>query len=133
MRTKSSKWNFFLSKIMFGVMVLVFCAFTSVWAESESSDFSAQNTWGRDPFTSAELDMVTIETVAEGEIPDPEVEPKKTFSLTGILKRGDRSIAIIDHQLVRVGDVFEGVEVMQIENEKVILKQDDEELELRLG
>ncbi len=118
---------------MFGVMVLVFCAFTSVWAESESSDFSAQNTWGRDPFTSAELDMVTIETVAEGEVPEQEVEPKKTFSLTGILKRGDRSIAIIDHQLVRVGDVFEGVEVMQIENEKVILKQDDEELELRLG
>lgn len=133
MRTKSSRWNFFLSKIIFGAVLLVFCAFTSTWAESESSDFSAQNTWGRDPFTSAELDMVTIETVAEGEIPDPEVEPKKTFSLTGILKRGDRSIAIIDHQLVRVGDVFEGVEVMQIENEKVILKQDDEELELRLG
>jgi hypothetical protein len=118
---------------MFGVVLLVFCAFTSVWAESESSDFSAQNTWGRDPFTSAELDMVTIETVAEGEVPEQEVEPKKTFSLTGILKRGDRSIAIIDQQLVRVGDVFEGVEVMQIENEKVILKQDDEELELRLG
>lgn len=133
MRTKLSEWNFFLIRLVFGMFFLVFCVSMTAWAEAESSDFSAQNTWGRDPFTSAELDMVTIESVAEGEVPEPQAEAKKSFTLTGILKRGDRSIAILDRQLVRVGDVIEGVEVLQIENEKVILKQDGEELELRLG
>lgn len=133
MKTKSGGWNIFLLKVGFGILLFFAIVLTTAWAETDSSDFSAQNTWGRDPFTAAELDMVTIESVAEGEVSEEEPVSKKDFSLTGILKRGDRSIAIIDRQLVRKGDTIEGFEVFEIENEKVVLKQNDEELELRLG
>jgi hypothetical protein len=101
-----------------------------VFAQSEATDFSAASSWGRDPFTSAELDMVTVDSMMGADV-ENEIRQRR-FNLTGILKRGNRAVAIVDQELVREGDLIDDAEVLKIETEKVVLKQDDKELELRL-
>lgn len=94
----------------------------------------AKQTWGRDPFTAAELDMITIDTVIDTDEEAVEIERFEThYQLTGILTRGDRQVAIVNGQLVRENDEIEGAKVVKIESDQVVLEKNSKEQILKMG
>lgn len=101
---------------------------------ADAKQMPVKQTWGRDPFTAAELDMITIDTVVDSDEAAPPVERFEThYQLTGILTRGDRQVAIINGQLVRENDEIEGSKVLKIESDQVVLERNSKEQVLRMG
>ncbi len=62
-------------------------------------------------------------------IPPPEPE----LNLTGIIYRSDKQSAIINDNIVRVGSILFGKEVINIQKDCVVLKQDDKQYSLKPG
>jgi hypothetical protein len=54
-------------------------------------------------------------------------------ALTGVLFRENRKTAILDHALVREGDMIRGAKVLRIEKDRVVLQQKEKEITVRLG
>lgn len=69
--------------------------------------------WTRDPF----LVPKTREEKRLGQTQAQEI----TFKLVAIMEKGNERVAIIDHEVVRKGDVIGGETVQEIQKDKVIL------------
>ncbi|MFH1783771.1 MAG: hypothetical protein ABH868_02585 [bacterium] len=80
--------------------------------------------WGRDPFVSDEVVFTKKAAFVARE--------RKLF-LSGIALKGDRYLAVIDGEVVAVGDLVEGRKIISIEKNRVVLKKNDkiEALKLR--
>ncbi|MCM8776540.1 MAG: hypothetical protein NC930_09385 [Candidatus Omnitrophica bacterium] len=84
--------------------------------------------WGRDPFSAALI----------GGMPGIRADGTRTLDiesldLTGILVSGKRKVAIINRIFVREGDSVEGMMIEKIEKDRVLLKNGNEEIILRIG
>ncbi len=83
-----------------------------------------QASWGRDPFSQPSTEKLG---------PVEEQSLAQDFVLTGVLRRGGRKVAIINHMFVAEGETFQGVRVERIENDRVVLKKDQKEFTLLMG
>jgi len=69
--------------------------------------------WTRDPF----LLPKSREEKRLGQVQGQEI----TFKLVAIMERGSERVAIIDHEVVKKGDIIGGETVQEIQKDKVIL------------
>ena len=108
------------------VFLLVVFAWRAVSANEGPASPAAQEkpAWGRAPFTQVNL-STEADTVRSGELTD--------LSLTGIMLRGNRKVAILDHLFVREGDSIQDAQILRIEKDRVVLKRDSKEITLRMG
>lgn len=83
--------------------------------------------YGRNPFSESDYLEQKMKQAAT-------LSPKESsfLTLTGILKRGDKRVAIINRMFVREGDLIQGAKVLQIEGNQVVLRQDHQEIILRM-
>jgi len=77
--------------------------------------------WGRDPFL--------LPSAPKNGLP---VDRDKRFSLSAIIYRDGSGAAIINNQIARRGDEIGGMEVHDIQPDRVILENGSEVLELRV-
>ncbi|MBI3312849.1 MAG: hypothetical protein HYZ83_01250, partial [Candidatus Omnitrophica bacterium] len=55
------------------------------------------------------------------------------FVLTGIIQRGTKRVAILNRLFVHEGDDIQGIQVVRIDQDKVILKKGEEEAMIKMG
>jgi len=82
--------------------------------------------WGRDPFLPPRR-VVTPLPLRE----TPREVKKTSFTLMGIFRKGDRKIAVINENVVEEGQMVEGYRVSNIQQDRVILTQAGERIELK--
>lgn len=82
--------------------------------------------WGRDPFLPPRR---VVTPLSEKETPREVKKP--SFTLRGIFRKGDRMIAVINENVVEEGQMVEGYRVSNIYQDRVILTQDREKIELK--
>lgn len=118
--------------ILFLLAVVFLFAFVAEAADMKQ--MPSKTSWGRDPFTAAELDLVTVDTVIDSPVEPEEIEIIETkYMLSGILTRGERQVAIMNGQLVREGDELEGGTIVRIEQDQVVVSQHNKERIVRMG
>ncbi len=71
--------------------------------------------WGRDPFTRVRYDFDQTKLV-------------DNLKLSGISLRGSNSFALINSKIVKVGDEIEGMKVVAIKEDRVILRYKGREI-----
>lgn len=81
--------------------------------------------WGRDPFSASD-------TVVRDEPADLAGSATEDLVLTGVLTREGRKVAIINHFFVREGESLDGSEVVRIEQDRVLVKRNGDEIVLRM-
>lgn len=65
--------------------------------------------WGRDPFSAPATAAVPVETAAEAQgVVDETAPPAPKIRFTGVSRAGDRWMAMVQGQFVRVGDRIDG-------------------------
>lgn len=72
--------------------------------------------WERDPF----------------EFPPKELERSEGLNLTGVIYDGESPVAVINDVIVHEGDEIEGVKVIKIEQNSVVLEKDGKPFTLEL-
>jgi hypothetical protein len=79
--------------------------------------------WKRDPFRGqiSTGSRVNLEKVVESLL----IPKMANFNLTAISKKGDASFALINDQVVGVGDQINGFRVIEIRHDKVILQKNN--------
>jgi hypothetical protein len=80
--------------------------------------FSADVSWGRDPFSLPSGIRPTGETTGRESLPG---EAAQETRLTAILRRGNKTLATINHRVVQEGDLIQGEKVIQIGKDSVTL------------
>ncbi len=68
------------------------------------------NNWGRDPFVQEKRSYDDVQVISG-------------LTLNGISRKGEDSYALINKQIVRVGDAIEGLTVSRIEPDRVLLSK----------
>lgn len=80
-------------------------------------------TWKRDPFRGqiSTGSRVNLENVVESLL----IPKMANFNLSAISKKGDAAFALINDQVVGVGDQINGFRVIEIRHDKVILQKNN--------
>lgn len=100
---------------------------------AEQREHSASLTWVRNPFRPPGAASAAPEVVPEA-VPEPEVRVDQPMEFSGVCAKGDDHWALVDHQIVRLGDrLSSGHTVTSITDTAVTLVRDDQELTLTLG
>ncbi len=84
---------------------------------------AAFSTWKRDPFRGqiSTGSRVNLERVVESLL----IPKMANFNLTAISKKGNASFALINDQVVGVGDEINGFRVIEIRRDKVIMQKNN--------
>lgn len=80
--------------------------------------------WGRDPFSKFDIGNEPLAS---------EVMDLNSFVLTGIIQRGTKRVAIVNRLFVHEGDDIRGIQVVRIDQDKVVLKKNEQEAVIRMG
>ncbi len=92
--------------------------------------------WGRDPFAipirPLRSDTVGVDKEASKDASKEESKSGKAVSLSAIIYKGGEGAAIINGRIVRKGDIVEGMEVLQVLLDRVVLKEGSRVVELRV-
>ncbi|MFQ5456364.1 MAG: hypothetical protein ACE5EA_09220 [Nitrospirota bacterium] len=82
---------------------------------------------GRDPFDLP----VEKENFPEIEVTEPEAKPE--IKISGIIYSKDKGIVIIDNQILRKGDTFKGIKIIDILDDRVIIRDKDGKREIKVN
>lgn len=83
-----------------------------------------ESSWGRDPFKSPLTKVKEEKVEVEKEI----IKIKPTLTLSAIL-RGQENLVIINGEVLGLGEIIEGRKVIEINDDRVILIDEDGEKE----
>ena len=79
--------------------------------------------WKRDPF---------ILSAEKNEEEKKSILREFSFSLSGIVWKKNKLLALIDDYIVQTGDIIDGYTVLEITENKVVLEKDDKKYQLFL-
>lgn len=99
----------------------------SLFEKQAAQKAKAKQPWARNPFS--ETDFLPD---ARRESDGVKTDDRTMLALTGIMTRGDKRVAIINHLFVQEGDSIQGAKVLRIEDDRVLLKRDNQEINLRI-
>lgn len=92
------------------------------------ADFQ-QDSWGRDPFFyPAREEQVTLDSPQDGLLN----AGASKFQLTGISRRGKDAFVIINNEVLSIGDVLNGAQLLEIHANSVIMKNDGDKFVVTL-
>lgn len=90
------------------------------WKEKAAAQKTLLNQpWARDPFSPPE---------------NKDLQPKdRALKLTGLFVRSGKKIAVINSSFVKEGDTLQGITVLKIEDDRVLVNRDGKEYYLRIA
>ena len=120
--------RFKIKTFFFALLMVSFTIFLKVsFAQIAQEEFVYDSTGKRDPFISLlDKDSPTgLRRIFTR--PDAQVKLPVKVTLKGILQKGKQFFAIINGEVMKKGDKINGVEIKEIEKDKVILEYGERE------
>ncbi|MEK7448617.1 MAG: hypothetical protein AAB019_03930 [Planctomycetota bacterium] len=106
-------------------------------APSDETGLPTRQEWGPDPFQPPGLKPKSFKVespkIDKTNLPPVRSDEPPGLTLTGILYQPDRQTAIINNRVMRIGDIIDNAEIIEIQNNRVIFQHHDNKYMLKLG